>query len=440
MKSLIILYLVYVSTLPLFGESHHNACRLNLNDERVIAWKKSAQKYERTRIEVGGPEQLALRTLYRDIENAYTNNQVETMTRAMDCVSNRVDRVQDALYRELKNDIERILAERFLLDNRRSEFSSVADFERFAETHMKMALFLGDCYCRRNDYDGGLMSWIECQTLDALKRYEDYFRKEQRKDFEERARRFLDMWIAHIESNEGFTRRFAHYDADMSWPSIRLGKITPEQVRHGALRKAKALIRCGYTPKWLDDFLGVNELKLKALYHDIENAYTNEQAEAMKQAMARVLDHSGRSQGQSRPPFILDYVFTRLFNERFKLKEFDSLPEFERFLSVNLEMALFLCSCDYEGASSRDFELRELECRTFKILKKYADKCHEAGRSDFEAVVQKFMGIWIAHIESDQAFVHRFAYYYGGRREGACFAVREIIRLGYTPKWLDDFK
>ena len=440
MKSLIILYFACVGALPLLSERQHNVCWLNRNDECVKAWEKSVQKYERKRIEVGEPEKLALRALYRDIENAYTNNQLEAMTRAMDCVSNRVDSIQNALYRELKNGIERTLAERFLLDSRRYDFSSVADFERFVETHMKMAFFLGDGYCRRNEYDGGLMSWIEIQTFGALKRYADYFRNEQRKDLEERARRFLDMWIVHIESNKGFTRRFAHFDMDMSWPSIQVGKITPEQARNSAFQKAKALIKLGYTPQWLDDFLDENGLKIKAIYHDIENAYTHNQAGAMKQAMARVPDHFGRTQGQGRPPLILDYAFMRLFNEHFILKEFDSLPDFELFLAVNLEMALFLCGCDYENASSRDFELRELECNTFKVFKKYADKYHEEARSDFEAVVQKFMGVWIAHIESNSAFVHRFAYYYGGRREGARFAVREIIRLGYEPKWLEDFK
>ena len=101
MELLVILYLAYAHLVHPHEARHHYPLQLERTDERVIAWGKSVQKYEKKRIEIGEAEQQALRVIYRDIQVAYTNNQVEAMTRAMACVSNRVDNIPDALYREL---------------------------------------------------------------------------------------------------------------------------------------------------------------------------------------------------------------------------------------------------------------------------------------------------------------------------------------------------
>ena len=85
-------------------------------------------------------------------------------------------------------------------------------------------------------------------------RYVDNFRNEERDDMRAVAQKYLDKWIAHIESPNGFIRRYAHWNLEMSWPRIELGKITPEQARQGSLGCATPLIRLGYTPKWLDEF------------------------------------------------------------------------------------------------------------------------------------------------------------------------------------------
>ena len=98
MNLLIILYFACQSLLSPPEGSRHHAWGLNRTDARVIAWEKSVQKYEKKRIEIGETEQQALRAIYRDIQVAYTNNQVEAMMQAMACVSNRVDNIPNALY------------------------------------------------------------------------------------------------------------------------------------------------------------------------------------------------------------------------------------------------------------------------------------------------------------------------------------------------------
>ena len=51
---------------------------------------------------------------------------------------------------------------------------------------------------------------------------------------------------------------------------------------------------------------------------------------------------------------------------------------------------------------------------------------------------------WIAHIESSQSFVRKMAYYWWKNSPQHAheihFGIDYLIKLGYTPKWLDEFK
>ena len=66
---------------------------------------------------------------------------------------------------------------------------------------------------------------------------------------QEIAQKSLDMWITHIESEQGFTRRYAHwiYDDTVSLIGIGRGR-TRERAISGARGAAELLIRYGYTP------------------------------------------------------------------------------------------------------------------------------------------------------------------------------------------------
>ena len=73
-------------------------------ENRAVAERIALKKFERylpKRIDIEEAEQLALKSIFRDIENAYTNYQVEAMAAAMAKVSNRIDRVQNQLYIDL---------------------------------------------------------------------------------------------------------------------------------------------------------------------------------------------------------------------------------------------------------------------------------------------------------------------------------------------------
>ena len=255
MELLIILYLACQNLLSPSEGSRHHAWGLDRTDARVIAWEKSVQKYEKKRIDIDAAEKESLKVTFREIENAYTNYQVEVMAKAMANVSNRVDRVQDQLFMDLHWGMKHFLADYFIHRRGRCrQFRTPTDFKRYLAAHTQAVLFMGECYCRRNEYYYGELPWMESGAFGALKEYVDQFHNEGKKDFEAIAQKYLDTWILHIESDQGFIRRHAHYQMDMSWPGIELGKITRKDARRGALTGANTLIKLCYTPKWLDEF------------------------------------------------------------------------------------------------------------------------------------------------------------------------------------------
>ena len=411
---ILIAYIVYAGVFggansgePLM--KHRHAFELDRNDERVIAWKKSVQKYEKRRIGVDAAEQLALKSIFRDIESAYTNYQIKAMSQAIANVSNRIDFVQDQLFSELDGGIERFLVERFLQGSLHRQFDKPAELELFLTAHTKMALFLGDCLCRRNEYEWAKMSWIEYRTFEVLKKFADKYFEDGRNELANIARKSLGIWIEHIESDNGFIRKLAHYHLDKSWPLIELGKITPERARIGACSDAITLIRFGYTPKWLDEFFDADELALKAIYLDIERAYTNNQAEAMVQAMARAAKHVGRV--RDRPFFTLDWGFMGVLERHFlndgRLRPFGSQPELERFMSIHAEMALFLSRCiDCDAEGNINYPIRELKRHVLDMFRKYVNQFHREGKKDFEAIAQKYLdklnSQWVLEYTSDE--------------------------------------
>ena len=247
---ILIAYIAYVGILG----NHSDRPTVNQLGPPSPAWQEFNRKYDRIRIDIDEAERLALRTVFRNIENAYTNYQVTAMVNAMVDVSNRIDRIQDQLFMDLHWGLHHFFMEYFIHGTRRRKFDTSADFERFLAAHVKMAIFLGECYCRRNDYYDGSQMLIEANTFDVLKTCIGRFHKEGRRELEEIAQKSLDMWIAHIESEQGFNRRYAHwgYEHDMALIGVR--GMTRERAISGVRGSAELLIRYGYTPKWLDEF------------------------------------------------------------------------------------------------------------------------------------------------------------------------------------------
>ncbi len=255
MKLLILIACIAYLGISEGVQGHPRVNQLNPSEATVRARQEFNQKYDRTRIDIGEAEQLSLKSLFREIENAYKNYQPAAMARAMANVSNRIDHVQGQLFIDLHWGMMSFFADNFIHGAVRRQSATSIDFETFLATHTRAALFMGECYCRRNDYSDSLLEWIEIETFRTLKALVEKFRKDGRRDFEAIAQKFLDMWVAHIESRQGFVRRYAHYLLENDLSLIEVGRRgTREEIINRARKSADALIRRGYTPKWLDEF------------------------------------------------------------------------------------------------------------------------------------------------------------------------------------------
>ncbi|MBO7685826.1 MAG: hypothetical protein J6V72_05555, partial [Kiritimatiellae bacterium] len=101
MKLLILIACIAYAGISEGVQGRPRVNQLNPSEDTIRARREFNQKYDRTRIDIGEAEQLALRLLFRDIENAYRNYQPAAMERAMANVSNRIDHVHGQLFIDL---------------------------------------------------------------------------------------------------------------------------------------------------------------------------------------------------------------------------------------------------------------------------------------------------------------------------------------------------
>ena len=152
----------------------------------------------------------------------------------------------------------------FLFTERLQDFTDAGVFERFAWANTEVAMYYGRMYLRGRKFE--ILTSIEEFSFLRFRKYKEKFHAEGKKDIEQVAQRFMDLWIAHIESPEGFTRiglrALARQATELS-EAMRPGSGLPQKsVIEFARGMTKGLIRCGYTPKWLDkDFQPLPEEK-----------------------------------------------------------------------------------------------------------------------------------------------------------------------------------
>ena len=404
-----------------------------------------------------------LKEFFAQITDAYTNRNYEIVRKQIANVPETLYGVtrqvyQDAITPFCSAFMDEVLWKSggFLKNRPLPAFENAQELSTYLRVNTDVALFLGRTFIERREWRHPL-DILESAALMQLGRYRRMYLHEGENDHVEVVDRFTREWQQHIESEDGFMRQYMWHVVDiyvyhrehreMSWRRYRLDTWQSKgQIFQIARGEATGLIEYGCTPRWLDEFYDDDYLTREKTYPEIEEAYTNNQVVAMKRAMTRV---SNRHGSDYRRPFLkmdehLIKLFKRNFIESGKIKQFDSLEACTRFMLANVEMALFLCGCEYKrGTGGVDFEMGEVECGTYMALRKYAEEFHNEGKSDFEAVVQKCLDTWIAHIDSNQAFLRGLTFYYKaynpGIRDGLPPAVNKLISNGCTPKWVDEF-
>ena len=142
----------------------------------------------------------------------------------------------------------------FLRTERLQDFTDAGVFERFAWVNTEVSMYYGRLYLRGRKFE--ILTCIEEFSFLRFRKYKEKFHAEGKKDLEQVAQRFMDLWIAHIESPEGFTRiglrALVRKGTELS-EAMRPGSGLPKKsVIDFGRGMTRGLIRCGYTPKWLD--------------------------------------------------------------------------------------------------------------------------------------------------------------------------------------------
>ena len=195
--------------------------------------------------------------IYRDIAQAYTNQDIMAMRIAM----LKLPAVNDHLTWQISPQIEKPLAmtfdDTFLRTKKLLDFDTSAQFEGFVKSNIEVALFLGGVYARRKCFD--IASFIKSLTFQRLKHYEEKFAKEGKDEFREVAAKALSLWTAWIESPQGFTRQKAIWEVRTSTEYAEILKPECAQPREKALfsarKNAEAMLKpTGLSPAWLSEF------------------------------------------------------------------------------------------------------------------------------------------------------------------------------------------
>jgi len=232
--------------------------------------------------------------------------------------------------------------------------------------------------------------------------------------------------------------------------SIASAKISEEQI----LR-----IRDQYEPR--REYVSPQvQADLSKAYGEIACAYTNNDVKALKVAiekLPKINDYLSWEVGP-RVESPLAGAFDAEFLRTDHLKSFRDCAELERYLRVNLEVAMFYGKL--YGRRKSFVAMSMIEPLTYRRLQAYKEKFAEGGHhNDMESVVQKFIEEWIGQIESQSGFTRVAARQIilmntqhteaicpgrGLPKEKARLMGRNIaeslVRCGYTPKWLKEYE
>lgn len=213
-------------------------------------------------IQLSDIQRYELATVFQEINEAYTNCQVEVLRKRMAHVPDYFYHVSQKDFLELNG---LLYAETFFpnyLHEDKQPLSTLIEagdkvgFENYVHVCFEAARFVGGFSIRRGTYAGDLRR-IESKLLLRLQMLKKYFHKNGNERFEKSTDRLIAEWHEQIESPQGLTRQYALHVVD-SFLIAR--KLEPEQYRMSnkwILEEGRAqvmsLIRLGYTPKWLDE-------------------------------------------------------------------------------------------------------------------------------------------------------------------------------------------
>ena len=222
-----------------------------------LAGHKCSPRFRRPRMNISAVESNSVATIFRDLNKAYTNEEVDVLQQKMAQIPDLMTNVSDSVFIELQRPFLTEFHDRFVFATELQEFDSVQAFERYMTINFLVAKFYGELFKRRGGSSNLLP--LEFGPLALLTQYKARFHSEGRGEFEQAADRFLDQLKRSIDSEDGLTRWYMWMQVDLQWPNVDEQGWTAKDVGDFAKNYAGALIKLGHTPKWLHEFDNIQE-------------------------------------------------------------------------------------------------------------------------------------------------------------------------------------
>ena len=234
-------------------------------------------------------------------------------------------------------------------------------------------------------------------------------------------------------------------------------KAARAQVRIAKEELRKERVRARFAPYRMEriTLTESQRAELSAIYADIVKAYERRDLEAMRRNM-RLLpetnDHITQGCGIGDDLYA---IFLKFVRRSEPLPEFNSCADFEKYMRCSLEIAWFYASLN---GRRRDFSAQEaMESWVYKRLIQFREKFRKESKEELGKSVERFIRELEAQIESPGGYTRRairslivsdldfVAAMYPDSGISWTNSVllgrgcaRGLVRVGCTPKWLDE--
>ena len=199
-----------------------------------------------------------LKVVFLQVRAAYDRGDSEAMQKWMGALPGCVTNMPVAMFHSLAKPVRDILTSDFLNPRSLHDFGNVKAFERYARMSVELAVFWGDIYLTRECYDSPV-SFLDGSVLRQLQCYKRKFHSDGRADLESSADAAIESWYGHIESENGFLRRYMWYQVELYRLGFKRGEMTMREVSDAVKGHARRVVGLGYTPKWLSEFDDLSE-------------------------------------------------------------------------------------------------------------------------------------------------------------------------------------
>lgn len=192
----------------------------------------------------------------KDILSVVSNGVCSALGDYADALSGEGHSLKIGNCRSAENALETVFNDSFLWrGGRLLEFDSISALDAYFRINFELMIHYGNLDIRNGNFE--TLPPKESLTLKTLNDYKEKFQKEGKPECEHLVDLYLKSLIEHIESPDGFTRIGARYVVGMNTDLANAMKPGRGVNRESAVKIGRAvvqgLVRCGYTPRWLDE-------------------------------------------------------------------------------------------------------------------------------------------------------------------------------------------